>query len=75
MVKVLYSSRDEYEHITGRLDMLREWRVCCHTYPGCSPRVLQHSPVASAVCNLSHTTPADGGNHAPLATKRVPAPF
>jgi hypothetical protein len=29
VVKVLYHSQKEYERITGRLRMLREWKVCC----------------------------------------------
>jgi hypothetical protein len=39
VVKVLYHSQKEYEHITGRLRMLREWRVSlmlcpCSIVPG-----------------------------------------
>jgi hypothetical protein len=35
-VKVLYHSQKEYERITGRLRMLREWKVRFYMLPAAS---------------------------------------
>jgi hypothetical protein len=76
MVKVLYNSRDEYEHITGRLDMLREWRVCyAHTLAAALKSfctLLSHR--LHAICP-THAEAAGDGVLAPLATEPLTASF
>ena len=50
VVKVLYHSQQEYERITGRLRMLREWKVCCGTVSCClQPRMFCCSSRFSAL--------------------------
>lgn len=59
-VKVLYNSQKEYEQITARLHMLREWRVraCCRSARVLSPCVRCRSVSSRAACSTFSTLTA-----------------
>lgn len=58
-VKVLYDSQRKYEQITGRLHMLREWKVGARVAPALSPHVCHSIGIrVDTHCSTQRLAPA-----------------